>query len=53
MLNNFLNVQKNSLGEGNESFYVYALVNARNQKFFYIGKGTGKPSFRPWQQCFR
>ena len=29
MLNIFLNLQKNSLGEGNEIFYVYALVNPR------------------------
>ena len=32
MLNNFSERTKDSLGEGNESFYVYALVDPRNQK---------------------
>lgn len=45
MLNNFSERTKDSLEEGNESFYVYALVDPRNQKIFYIGKGTGNRVF--------
>ena len=45
MSNHFSEHTKNSLGEGNESFYVYALVDPRNQEIFYIGKGTGNRVF--------
>ena len=45
MSNHFSEHTKNSLGEGNENFYVYALVDPRNQEIFYIGKGTGNRVF--------
>ena len=36
---------KNSLGEKSKKYYVYALVDSRNNKIFYIGKGTGDRVF--------
>ena len=45
MSNHFSEHANKSLGEGNESFYVYALVDPRNQEIFYVGKGTGNRVF--------
>ena len=41
MSNKLSNPAQESLGNGQENYYVYALVDPRNQKVFYIGKGKG------------
>ena len=39
MSNKLSNSAQESLGDGQENYYVYALVDPRSQKIFYIGKG--------------
>lgn len=39
MSNKLSNPAQESLGDGQENYYVYALVDPRSQKIFYIGKG--------------
>lgn len=41
MSNKFKLLAEESLGEGLQKYYVYALVDPRNRKIFYIGKGQG------------
>lgn len=41
MSNKLSNPAQELLGDGQENYYVYALVDPRSQKIFYIGKGKG------------
>ena len=40
MINGFSELAMRALGEGGNEYYVYALIDPRNDKVFYIGKGT-------------
>lgn len=40
MLNKFSQLAEESLSKKSKEFYVYALVDPRDNQIFYIGKGT-------------
>ena len=40
MINGFSELAMRALGEDGNEYYVYALIDPRDDKVFYIGKGT-------------
>lgn len=51
MSNKLSNPAQESLGDGQENYYVYALVDPRSQKIFYIGKGKENRVFNHVQEA--